>query len=85
MQRSLIIALLLIVTTVVFALQNSGPVTVKLFFWTVEIPVAFLIPLAVLFGAVLGVLFSIPTLKKRNEKIKELKKEEEQVSEKKAE
>jgi uncharacterized integral membrane protein len=75
MQRSLIIALLLIVITVVFALQNSNPVTIRLFFWTVNIAVAYLIPVAVLFGALLGVLFSLPTLHKRAEKIRELKKE----------
>ncbi len=80
MQRSLIIALLLIVLTVVFALQNSGPVPIKLFFWPVEIPVAFLIPVAVLFGALLGVLFSIPAIRKRNEKIRELKEEEQSES-----
>lgn len=78
MQRSLIIALVIIVITVVFALQNSGPADIKLAFWEVEVPVAVLIPVAVLFGALLGVLFSIPALRKRNEKIRELTKEDDQ-------
>ncbi len=73
MQRSLIIALFLILITVVFALQNSNPVTLKLFFWTVNLPVAYIIPAAVLLGALLGVLFSIPAIRKRSEKIRELK------------
>ena len=72
MQRSLIFALILILITVVFALQNSSPVTIRLFFWSVRTPIAFLIPVAVFFGAILGVMFSIPALQKRNEKIREL-------------
>lgn len=69
MQRTLVIALLLILITVVFALQNSEPFAVKFFFWEGNYPHAVLIPIAVLFGALLGILFSIPALKKRNEKI----------------
>ena len=75
MQRSLIIALFLILITVVFALQNSDPVMLKLFFWTVNLPAAFIIPAAVLLGALLGILFSVPTIQKRNEKIRKLKED----------
>jgi uncharacterized integral membrane protein len=73
-RTSLIIALFLILLTVVFAIQNAAPVKIKFFFWEMNYSPAILVPLAVLLGAVLGMLFSIPLLRKKNEKIKELEK-----------
>jgi putative membrane protein len=73
MQRTLIIALLLILVVVVFALQNSDPVQIKLLFWNVESSIAFVMTSVLFIGALLGVLFSLPSIHKKREKIIELK------------
>jgi putative membrane protein len=73
MQRTLIIALLLILIVVVFALQNSNPVQIKLLFWQVESSIAFVMTSVLFIGALLGVLFSLPAIYKRKEQIEELK------------
>jgi uncharacterized integral membrane protein len=79
MQRtSLIVALFLILLTVVFAIQNSAPVQIKFFFWEMNYSPAILVPIALLLGAVLGMLFSIPLLRKKNQRIKELEKTQDQ-------
>lgn len=72
MQRSLIFALLLILLVVVFALQNSDPVIIQLFFWKVESSIAFVMASVLFMGALLGVLFSLPAIFRRNEKISKL-------------
>jgi len=75
MPRNLIIALVLILITVIFSIQNSSPITMKFFFWDINYPPAVLIPLAVLIGAVLGLIFSLTSIKRKNEKIERLEKE----------
>jgi uncharacterized integral membrane protein len=73
MQRTLIFALLLILAVVIFALQNSDPVQIKLLFWNVESSVAFVMTSVLIIGALLGVLFSLPAIFRKQEKINELK------------
>ncbi len=73
MQRTLIFALLLIMAVVVFALQNSDPVQIKLLFWDVESSIALVITSVLFIGALLGVLFSLPSIFKKKEQIAELK------------
>lgn len=80
MQRSLIIALLLILIVVVFALQNSDPVQIKLFFWQVESSIAFVMTSVLFIGALLGVLFSLPTIFKKRDQVAELKEKMENKS-----
>ena len=75
MQRSLIFALLLALIIVVFALQNSDPIPVKLFFWQFKSSTALIMITILLIGAILGVLFSLPSIFKKNEKIEELEKQ----------
>ena len=72
MQRSLIFALLLILLVVVFALQNSDPIVVSLYFWKVKSSVAFIMTSVLFIGALLGVLFSLPSIVRKREKIHEL-------------
>ncbi len=72
MQRSLIFALLLALIIVVFALQNSDPITVKLFFWLINSSAALIITSVLFIGAILGVLFSLPSIIRKKEKIEEL-------------
>lgn len=80
MQRTLIIALLLILVVVVFALQNSDPIQIKLLFWDVESSIAFIMTSVLFIGALLGVLFSLPSIYKKREKIIELKEKLEEKS-----
>ncbi len=72
MQRSLIIALILAIIVVIFALQNSDTVLVKLWFWEVQSSVALVMLIILLIGAILGVLFSLPSIFRKNKKIEEL-------------
>lgn len=72
MQRSLIFALLLILAVVVFALQNSDQLVIKLLFWDVESSIAFIMTLVLLIGALLGVLFSLPSIFKKRDEIHDL-------------
>lgn len=72
MQRSLIFALLLILIVVVFALQNSDQLIIKLLFWDVESSIAFIMTLVLFIGALLGVLFSLPSIFKKRDKIHDL-------------
>jgi len=75
MQRSLIFALLLVLIIVVFALQNSASIELKLFFWNIRSSAALIITSVLFIGAILGVLFSLPSIIKKNEKIEELQKQ----------
>jgi putative membrane protein len=72
MRFSLITFLVLVLFTVIFALQNSDPVVVQILFWEISYPPAILMPIVLLFGALLGVLVSVPAIRKRNRKIEEL-------------
>ncbi len=72
MQRSLIFALLLVLIVVVFALQNSDPIFIQLFFWKVESSVALIMTSVLFLGALLGVLVSLPSIFKKREKIHQL-------------
>lgn len=80
MQRTLIIALLLILIVVIFALQNSDPVQIKLLFWQVESSIAFVMTSVLFIGALLGVLFSLPTIHKKREQIEKLEEKLENKS-----
>ncbi len=82
MQRSLIFALLLVLVIVVFALQNSDPIPLNLFFWKINSSAALIITSVLFIGAILGILFSLPSILKKKEKIEELEK---QVSKKEKE
>ena len=75
MQRSLIFALILAIIVVIFALQNSDAVTVKLWFWEVQSSVALVMLIILLIGAILGVMFSLPSIFKKNKKIEDLEEQ----------
>lgn len=72
MQRSLIFALLLALVIVVFALQNSDPIEINIFFWRIKSSIALIVTSVLFIGALLGVLFSLPSISKKKEKIEEL-------------
>ncbi len=69
MQRNLVIILVLIVLIVIFALQNSTIVNLKLWFWDADIHLGLILILTFVLGALIGVLFSIPMIMRKNKQI----------------
>jgi uncharacterized integral membrane protein len=67
---TLILALLILI----FALQNNKPVEVHFFFARFSISLAILIFLVFVIGALLGVLTSLPDMRRKSKQIDELKK-----------
>ena len=70
----LIIATILALALVVFALQNAGPVEIRFFGADVTLPLAIVIFLTLTLGVMVGVLFSLPSLLKHRKNTKKLNK-----------
>jgi len=81
MQRNLIIGLILSLILVVFALQNAADTAVKLWFWDFHSSLSLLLLVAFGIGTLLGIIFSWPSIKKKNKKITEKDKKIAQLSE----
>ena len=81
MRRNLISALILAVILVVFALQNAADTAVKLWFWDFHSSLSLLLLVAFGIGTLLGIIFSWPSIKKKNRKISEKDKKIAQLSE----
>ena len=62
----LIIFVILLVLFVVALLQNTPPVPLKFFFWTVSMPRALLILISAIVGLILGILLTLRSSKKKN-------------------
>ena len=60
MRRTLILLLIFTVLVAVFALQNSGEVEIKLWFWSIRTSLVLVLILTFAFGALAGILFSLP-------------------------
>jgi uncharacterized integral membrane protein len=68
--RGYIIAVLIIFSIcVIFALQNTALIHVKVLYWTPKCPVSVLFISIFFIGGLVGILFSFPTIKKKNEKL----------------
>jgi len=65
MQRTLLIILVLTILVAVFALQNSAEAVVKLWFWSIETSLALVVILAFAAGALMGILFSVLSGKRK--------------------
>ncbi len=69
MQYYVLCVLVFALLIAVFAVQNAGPVSIKLFFWTIpEAPLVLVILITVLCGFFIGLIlgsFSHPRQKKR--------------------
>ena len=59
-QAALILFLLLAIAVALFAVQNAGPVTLRLGFWSVEMSLVVVVLVAVALGAVLASMLSLP-------------------------
>ncbi len=73
MQFVLLIILLLAILLVIFALQNAVQVEIAFFMWQAEMSLALVLLLCVALGGILGALFSLPGLWKKNSQLKALK------------
>jgi len=65
MRRTLIFLLIFTVLIAVFALQNSGEVEIKLWFWSIRTSLVLVLILTFAFGALAGILFSLPGWSRR--------------------
>lgn len=65
MQIFIIIALLIAVIAVIFALQNTAAVTVTFLFWSINGSLALILLLTLLVGVLISVLVSLPGLIRR--------------------
>ena len=70
MRRTLILLLIFTVLIAVFALQNSVEVEIKLWFWSVRTSMVLILILTFAFGALAGILFSLPGWSSRSSKKK---------------
>ncbi len=70
-----IITIIIAVLLVIFTLQNTTPITIKLWFWQVESPTALVILLVIAATALLCILFRIPYSIKRKKIISNNEKE----------
>jgi uncharacterized integral membrane protein len=70
----LILALIIAVLVVVFAVQNAIPITISVLFWQFQGSLALVLLLTLALGAISGLLVSIPSLIKRNQEISGQKK-----------
>lgn len=76
MQIRLLVALVIAIFAVFFALQNAAPVDVNLLFWQVNGSLAVILLITLLLGVVLSLLISMPaTIKRRRSDANHLKKE----------
>ncbi len=60
MQKKLILLLVFTVLVVVFALQNSMEVELRLWFWSIRTSMVLILILTFAAGALAGILFSLP-------------------------
>jgi uncharacterized integral membrane protein len=75
MQVLLILALVIAIITVIFAVQNAMPVTVSFLVWQfVNAPLALVLLLAVGLGLLISLLVSVPTMAGNRWTISRLKK-----------
>ena len=81
MRRTLIFLLIFTVLIAVFALQNSGEVVIKLWFWSIQTSLVLVLILTFAFGAVAGILFSLPGWSRRTSKKKAMEPDTEKGEE----
>jgi putative membrane protein len=73
--RQLITAILIALATVIFALQNAGPVDVKFFFWELSnASLALVIIITLIIGLVSGLMMQFQGIRRRNKQIAEQQK-----------
>lgn len=71
MHKGIIASLVLAVLLVIFALQNTHLVELKLYFWSVNSSLALLVVVLFVMGALLGYLLMVPVIFNKNKIIRE--------------
>lgn len=74
MRLFLILALVIAIAAIIFALQNAVPITVVLGVWQVEGSLALVLLLTLAVGFLIGLLVSMPTIFKRSWRVSHSKK-----------
>jgi putative membrane protein len=74
--KQLIFAIVIALLAVIFALQNSAPVKVNLYFWEVNISLALLIILLLVMGIVTGLLIMSKKVYNKHSQLKALQKQQ---------
>ncbi|MBL0342164.1 MAG: LapA family protein [Bacteroidetes bacterium] len=73
--RQLIIAIVIALMAIVFALQNADPVTVELFFWNLpNTSLALLLVITLIIGIISGLLFMASSVYSKNQIVSAQKK-----------
>lgn len=75
MQLFIVLALAIALLAVLFALQNQAVVTIGLFIWTFNEPLAVIILVTLMLGILIGVLISVPAIVRRNWSLSRQKKQ----------
>ena len=71
---SLIIVIILLMVSIVVAVQNADPVIFKAFIWELEWPLSLLLLLFFAVGLVFGLVAVVPTVLKKGKHIREERK-----------
>jgi uncharacterized integral membrane protein len=74
MRLFLVLALVIAIAAIIFALQNAIPITVVLGVWQVEGSLALVLLLTLAVGFLIGLLVSMPTIFKRSWRVSHSKK-----------
>lgn len=70
--RQLILAIVIALVAVVFAIQNVTPATVKFLLWTLpEASMALILLITLVIGLIVGLLFLAPGILRRNQTIEQ--------------
>ena len=77
----LVLVLILAIFLVIFTLQNSSAVSIKLFLWPIEVPVVLLILICLLIGYLLPHFSYIPRIWKLKSELSRTRKEKERLEE----
>ena len=77
----LVLAILLSVIAVIFALQNSEPTAISFLSWDIVLPLALIILSTFAIGAITALLLTIPGTFRRKRTISALKKEKQRLIE----
>ncbi len=75
MQRKFIASTVIAALVVIFSMQNLELVTVDLWFWESESPVAAVVIFSFGLGGLASALFSVPSLVSKNKAIRKLQKQ----------
>ncbi len=74
MQLQLVVAIIVAILAVVFALQNAVPITVSFLTWRFESSLALVLLITLALGILMSLLVSVPSMTKRKRMISNQKK-----------